>query len=97
MRAIDRDEMLLVYQPQYRIAGRKLVGFEALLRWECDGDFISPAEFIPVLERTQSIVEVGAWILETATSQAQQWVLNGYDICMSVNISPIQFHMTDFV
>jgi EAL domain-containing protein (putative c-di-GMP-specific phosphodiesterase class I) len=65
---------------------------EALLRWRRpDGGFISPAEFIPILERTGKIREVGAWVLREACTQLWAWRKLGYDITMSVNVSSRQF------
>ncbi len=95
--AIKRNQMYLVYQPQYRIKDRSLIGFEALLRWQCGESLISPADFIPILERTQQIIPVGQWVLENACRQSQIWREMGHNATISVNISPVQFRADDFV
>lgn len=90
--ALTGGEFHLVYQPIYRLEDLTIIGVEALLRWRRpDGGFISPAEFIPILERTGKIREVGAWVLREACTQLWAWRKLGYDITMSVNVSSRQF------
>ena len=95
--ALVRNEFHLVYQPQYRIDGTTILGFEALVRWQRQGETVSPLEFIPVLEQTGAIHSVGEWILQEACRQAQEWVSQGHDLTISVNISPVQFRDRNFV
>ncbi len=94
--ALLRGEFYLVYQPQVDFRTNQINGFEALVRWNHNGKTVSPAEFIPMLESTGKIVEVGAWILESACEQAAQWYRQGHDFTMAINISPLQFREEDF-
>ncbi|KKO44197.1 diguanylate cyclase [Arsukibacterium ikkense] len=92
-RAIDRNQLSLVYQPQYSLVDQQLFGFEALLRWHHD-DFgqVSPAEFIPLAERSGLIVAIGEWVIITALQQLAQWHNSGYrQLNMAINLSSIQF------
>jgi diguanylate cyclase (GGDEF)-like protein len=95
--ALDRDEFHVVYQPQYNVAKGHIVGFEALIRWEKEGVFISPLEFIPLLESSGQIIEVGKWILAQACEQCSRWNELGYRTRVAVNISPVQFRDPQFV
>ncbi|MBI5197390.1 MAG: EAL domain-containing protein [Nitrospirae bacterium] len=97
--ALEREEFLLHYQPQVDLLTGKVVGMEALVRWQHpDLGLISPVEFIPVLEETGLIVPVGEWILRTASAQNQDWEKAGFtDLRMAVNISPRQFTQKDHV
>jgi len=96
-RAAQRPEehFEIVYQPVYATVGRRIVGFEALLRWEHPRfGSISPAEFIPVAEATGLIVGLGRWVLARACHQAVEWQRAAGrvgDLRMSVNLSPVQF------
>jgi|GEM_PF-790546 len=94
--ALSRDEFHLVYQPQVSFDGDRINGFEALVRWNHNGETVSPAEFIPMLESSGKIVEVGNWIFEEACEQAAIWHRLGYDFTMAINISPAQFREDDF-
>lgn len=91
---VDFDqEFRLVYQPQYDLVTKEVLGFEALLRWTSPKlGVVSPAEFIPVSERTGSIVKIGKWVIEQAFIQAREWnadSVRNYKI--SINLSPVQF------
>lgn len=73
--AIAQDELYLVYQPQIDIRQNKVVGVEALLRWENPKlGIVSPLRMIPVAEETGLIKDIGAWVLDTALKQARQWL-----------------------
>ena len=99
-RAIQAQEFVLMYQPIVDIqAGNKIVGFEALVRWnQSERGIISPAEFIPIAEETGLIVPMGALILRMACKQTKQWVDMGYkDIQVAVNFSAKQFSMDSMV
>jgi diguanylate cyclase (GGDEF)-like protein/PAS domain S-box-containing protein len=91
--AIQNEEFLLHYQPYWNINTKKIVGMEALIRWKSpDLGVVSPGKFIPVLEDTRMIIEVGEWILRTAIRQVKEWQDNGYPVVpISVNLSLIQF------
>ena len=86
---IDQDQFYLVYQPQYRLSDRSLIGIEALLRWEHPTEgFISPAEFIPTAERTGQIYRLEKMVISKALEQKKTWEQQGFtDISMSINLS----------
>ena len=94
--ALQRDEFHLVYQPQVDFSTNRIKGFEALVRWNHNGETVSPADFIPLLESTGKIVEVGNWILQEACEQAAKWYREGFNCSMAINISPLQFREDDF-
>jgi diguanylate cyclase (GGDEF)-like protein len=88
--ALKNSGFRLLYQPQYTIDG-KLAGFEALLRLKGHERDIGPAEFIPIAEESALIVEMGAWVLREACTQAKIWHDSGYeDVRMAVNVSVMQ-------
>lgn len=95
--AIKRNEFEVVYQPQSNLETGKLSGFEALLRWTSEGKSVPPLEFIPLLEGSGKIVEVGHWVLERACEQAAEWLALGAPTRIAVNISPIQFRDANFI
>jgi diguanylate cyclase (GGDEF)-like protein len=87
-RALDRDELHVVYQPVVDITDASIVGMEALLRWQCaDLGPVSPAEFIPIAERTGLILPIGRFVLARAVEQLAAWQAAGHDVRMSVNLS----------
>ncbi len=92
-RAVEREEFLLHYQPQVDLASGKVVGVEALLRWQHPArGLIPPADFIPMLEETCLIEPVGEWVLRTACAQQRRWVEQGLaPLRMAVNLSVVQF------
>ena len=93
-RALERDEMLLHYQPVVDANSQELVSFEALLRWDSpEHGFVSPAKFIPLAEDTRLIVPIGTWVLEQACREAAQWP---GDVKVNVNASPEQLIEPDF-
>ena len=92
-KALENGELELHYQPQLTIVGRRLVGVEALLRWQHPTlGAISPAEFIPVAESSGQIIEIGAWVLRSAVAQMSRWRQQGYpaDMHVAVNLSMAQ-------
>jgi diguanylate cyclase (GGDEF)-like protein/PAS domain S-box-containing protein len=93
------DELRLHYQPQFRLSDNRLVGVEALLRWEHPTlGMIPPGKFIPVAERTGLIRPIGQWVLRQACQQAAAWQQAGYaPFCMAVNVSAEQFAEAGFV
>jgi EAL domain-containing protein (putative c-di-GMP-specific phosphodiesterase class I) len=90
--AIDRDELVLHYQPQVRISG-EAVGFEALIRWQCPKrGLVPPGTFIPVAEDSSLIISIGEWVLREACREAASW---SRPLRIAVNVSPIQFRYGD--
>jgi diguanylate cyclase (GGDEF)-like protein len=96
--ALDRNELILNFQPQYGAASRQPVGVEALLRWHHPVDgVISPERFIPVAEETGLIVQIGEWVLANACRELVRWIDAGLSpIRMAVNVSARQLRRRDF-
>lgn len=92
-RALDRDEYVLYYQPQVDLSDGHIFGAEALLRWRHpDMGIVPPFKFIPLLEETGLIIEVGEWVLSTACTQIKEWDSEGLgDLRIAVNLSARQF------
>lgn len=91
--ALARREFVLHYQPVVRLADQKLVGAEALVRWNHpQRGLVPPGVFIPVAEKSGLIVELGDWVLQEACRQLAVWQQQGLqDFVMAVNLSPVQF------
>lgn len=96
--ALERNELELDYQPQWAMPEQKLIGVEALVRWNHpERGRISPAEFIPLAEETGLIQSIGDWVLHAACSQQAAWQAAGLPpLTIAVNISALQFRRTDF-
>jgi EAL domain-containing protein (putative c-di-GMP-specific phosphodiesterase class I) len=97
--ALEHQQWRLHYQPQVDRRGR-LIGVEALLRWQHpERGLVSPGEFIPLLESTGLINDVGEWVLEEACQQLAQWAGSPLldRLTISVNISPLQFRENNFL
>jgi len=92
-RALQNDELYLLYQPQLDVRSSEIVGVEALVRWRhAERGVVSPTEFIPLAEETGLIVPIGEWVLRTACSQARAWQkLTRRPVRMAVNLSAKQF------
>jgi diguanylate cyclase (GGDEF)-like protein len=98
-KALERNEFRVFYQPIVDLRNGKIFGMESLVRWHHpQWGMISPAEFIPLAEETGLIVPIGNWVLRQACIQNQEWQKLGHPpLCVSVNISAIQFHQPQFV
>jgi len=91
--AVEKNELVLFYQPQLNAKSKKIIGAEALLRWvHPEWGMVSPVEFIPVAEDTGLIIPIGDWVLEQAIAQAKQWHDDGDEIGIAVNLSLAQFN-----
>ena len=95
--ALKNDELFLVYQPLIDLKKSKVVGFEALMRWNSKTlGMVSPADFIPMAEENGLILEMGEWVLREACLQMKKWQKQGLkDLTVAVNISGRQFRQTN--
>jgi diguanylate cyclase (GGDEF)-like protein len=98
-RALQNHELVLHYQPKIDLRSARVVGAEALVRWQKPGHgWVYPADFIPVAEDSGLIVPLSKWVLAEACRQTRAWQVAGLPpIRMSVNTSPIDFRQRDFV
>jgi diguanylate cyclase (GGDEF)-like protein/PAS domain S-box-containing protein len=98
-RALELDEYVLHYQPKVDLASGKLVGTEALIRWNDPATgLVPPSRFIPVLEETGLIYEVGRWALHKAMEDYLRWRSAGLPVVrIAVNLSPLQLRNRDFI
>jgi len=98
-RALEEDQFFLVYQPQYRLRDVKLVGLEALVRWNRPGfGVVPPGEFIPIAEDSGLIVPLGHWVLREACRTIHRLSEERTDVPrIAVNVSIAQFQRSDFV
>jgi len=96
--AVKNDELVLHYQPQFSLATGKIIGVEALLRWNHpELGLLPPARFIDLAEDTGLIVRMGEWVLSTACREMRSWLSQGYDFGrVAVNVSGLQFQRGDF-
>ena len=92
--ALANNELHLVYQPQIDYSDHRVIGVEALLRWQHpQHGFVSPDIFIPLAEQNGSIVAIGEWVLDQACKQLREWHDQGFiDLRMAVNLSSVQLH-----
>jgi diguanylate cyclase (GGDEF)-like protein len=96
--ALAHDEFFLAYQPTFDLNEMVPTGFEALIRWTRPSQgVVQPIDFIPLLEETGMIVEVGRWVLGEACRQASRWRQSGHMIAMAVNVSARQLETDQFI
>lgn len=97
-RAIKNEEFQIVYQPQLSLKSNKIVGFEALVRWnQPDMGVLAPYKFIPIAEETNLIIPLGEWIIKKVCEQAKKWHDKGYKLNAGINISAKQFNQDKLV
>jgi len=97
-RALRNRELCLYYQPKVNLRSGEVLGFEALLRWQRPGrGLVSPGEFLPLVEQTDLIIEIGEWVIHQALSQLQAWQGQGQPWSVSVNIAARHLQRSDFV
>jgi diguanylate cyclase (GGDEF)-like protein/PAS domain S-box-containing protein len=96
-RALEAGEFVVYYQPLVSMEERRILGVEALVRWNrAGGELVLPARFIPLTEETGLIVPLGEWVLREACRQMKAWLDEGMDLgTLAVNLSPTQFRQPD--
>jgi diguanylate cyclase (GGDEF)-like protein len=97
--AVERQELVLHYQPKFDAITSSLVGVEALVRWQHPvSGLLSPDQFIPLAEKSGLIVSLGEWVLNEACRQMGEWRAQGHSgWSVAVNLSPLQFSHTGLV
>lgn len=96
--ALHDGELCLHYQPKISLSSGAVIGFEALLRWQHPRDgLILPQYFIPLIEQSDLIVEIGEWVIDQALSQIEQWADLGHSWSVSVNIAALHLKKENFV
>ena len=99
-RALADDQFQLYYQPIIALSNNKTTGFEALIRWQNEGKWVSPGKFIPVAEETKFIIPLDHWVLRQACFQMQEWHSQGshfQHLVMSVNVSVVDLMQPNFL
>lgn len=99
VKAIDREEFVLFYQPQVNLQNRRIVGAEALIRWiHPQKGMIAPDRFIPIAEESNLIIDINKWVLEAACQQSNEWTSAGLPpIRIAVNLSGYRFAEQDIM
>ncbi|MCD6526912.1 MAG: EAL domain-containing protein [Desulfuromonas sp.] len=98
-KALDKQQLVVYYQPQINLDSQKITGLEALVRWNHpQHGMISPLDFIPLAEECGLIVPIGEWVLRNACEQVVTWQQQGMtSITVAVNLSPLQFRQNNLV
>lgn len=96
-RGIEKQQFSMVYQPKVDSSNEQLIGIEALLRWQVEGKFISPYDFIPLAEKNGFIIELGNWVINTVLQQMRTWMDMSIEVTpVAINVSAIQLHQPNF-
>jgi predicted signal transduction protein with EAL and GGDEF domain/DNA-binding response OmpR family regulator len=97
-KAIEREELVLHFQPKVDVRAAKMVGVEALMRWQRNGTLIPPGDFIPLAEESGLIIPLSEWAIRQAARQAKAWHLSfGFSDSIAVNLPNQVFERTDLV
>ncbi len=98
-RALSQNELILHYQPKVDLQSGKICGMEALIRWHRGGqEWVSPAVFIPLAEKSGLIIAIGSWVIEQACWQMRNWLDEGFSsMAVSINVSARQFRSGNLV
>jgi diguanylate cyclase (GGDEF)-like protein/PAS domain S-box-containing protein len=98
-RALEQREFLLHYQPIVALENRKIIGMEALIRWQHpELGLIPPLKFVPLMEETGMIIEVGAWVLRQAIADRAAWFSQGIKVpSVAINVSNVQLRQANFL
>jgi predicted signal transduction protein with EAL and GGDEF domain/DNA-binding response OmpR family regulator len=97
-KAIEREELVLHYQPKIDVRNAQIVGVEALMRWNRGGQLVPPGDFIPMAEETGLIVPMSEWAIREAMRQARVWrQKHGIDISIAVNLPSLLIERTDLI
>lgn len=97
-KALKTNSLSLVFQPKVDLKSRRVMGAEALVRWQHpDRGMVMPSEFIQIAEESRLIVELGLWVLKRSIIAAAQWYNRGYHVPVAVNVSAVQLEHGSFV
>ncbi|MBA6382129.1 EAL domain-containing protein [Colwellia sp. BRX10-6] len=97
--ALDNQQFVLYYQPKVNMKTGKVIGVEALIRWQHPyRGLLNPIDFLPIIENNPMSIEMGEWVIDTALTQISQWQKLGLDlpVSISVNIAAVQLQQPDF-
>ena len=96
--ALQNEQLVLYYQPKVNMRSGKVIGAEALIRWQHpQRGLLAPAQFLPVIENHSLAVEVGEWVISSALRQMELWHIQGLSVPVSVNVGARQLQQRDFV
>ncbi len=97
-RGLDKEEFLFHYQPKVNMRTGKVIGAEALIRWQHpDKGLLMPGQFLPLIEDHPLSIELGVWVIKAALEQMKKWQIAGQDIPVSINIGPDQLMQPNFI
>lgn len=96
-RAVEREELIVYYQPRFNLKSGQVSGMEALVRWSHPQlGMVPPDEFIPMAEQTGLIHKMGQWLVRSACLQTKFWQDMGLNVPISINLSPVEFRNAEF-
>lgn len=96
-KSLEKNEMRLYYQAITHVQSKKIIGFEALIRWNLNNEIIMPADFISMAENNGYIIELGEWVIKEACKQCSEWQKSGLKVYVTANITFKQLEKSDFV